>query len=224
MERKGRNRIEAELVRRLAAQAGVSDRAVRSWRARNSARWIDFLKRESMRDITPIEAAALRSDLEKSSPEAEEASATRRFLLLEKELDSAVERGQLSALPVITRAAEASHRFLASVREARIAHDTALRRLVPAHEVDRIRREIIPALANVLKNMPQEAGPRCNPFDHSFAIAALSEWLRDRFTPALDAAMGKLATVTGTGPPDTLPAPPPEPEPEAVAGPFETAP
>jgi hypothetical protein len=188
-ERKSKCRIEAEMIRRCAEKFSVTDRAVRGWRTRNDSRWIEFLKSEASRDITEIEAVALRADLESSCPEDEEKSATRRFLLLQRELDIAVERGQMTAVPVLTRAAESAHKFLSTIRASRVEHDTQMGKLVPARQVTEIRTRVLQPLHNIMANMPMEAGPRCNTFDADFAIRALQEWLHDRFTPELDAAM-----------------------------------
>jgi hypothetical protein len=169
---------------------------VRNWRASTDPRWLDFLKEQCARDITPIEALALRTDLEDSCPADEEKTATRRYLLLQRELDQAVERGQMTAVPVLTRAAMDAHKFLSAVRAARIENDLQMGKLVPAREVAALRSKILQPLHNIMANMPSEAGPRCNTFDADFAIRALQEWLHDRFTPELDSAMRAIDAVS----------------------------
>jgi hypothetical protein len=196
MARNSRSRIESELVQRCALKHEVSPRAVRNWRARNDERWIDFLKSQAAPDLTPLEAVALRADLESSSPEEEERSATRRYLLLQRDLDTAIERGQLSAASPLARAASDAHKFLTQVRSARLEYEVARGALIPAREVAALRTRVLQPLHQVMANMPAEAGPRCNSFDADFAIRALQEWLADRFTPQLDEAMRAIDAVS----------------------------
>ena len=65
--------------------------------------------------------------------------------------------------------------------------------LRPASEFAEIQRVLVQGVRNVIENMPQEAGPHCNPFDHSFAIDALEQWKNNRFKPQLDAVMNQLS-------------------------------
>lgn len=178
-------RAEAEAVRECANSHKVSTRAVRDWRRANDPRWQRFLANRAGNRLGQLEAAALRVDLENSSPEDEERAALRRFRLLENEISAALDRGELISVPAITRAAADSHKLLQQTREATIAWKKARRELIPVGELrELIERYVLP-IKSIIEHIPEDCADSCNPNDPQLAAAVLRQWLAGKFTEYL---------------------------------------
>jgi hypothetical protein len=193
-------RAEAAAIRECARSHSVSDRAVRQWRRANDPRWLKFLSARAGLQCGQLEAEALRTDLEHSTPEDEERAALRRFKLLETEISRALSRGELGSVPVITRAAGDAHKLLSMCRAATREWKVQRRELVPLEEITRLRERAIEPLVVCLKNMPAEVAAACNPTDPDHARAVLTDWLQNRLRKDFQAAQAAFAEAATPAP------------------------
>ena len=181
-------RAESAAIQECAIAHHVSSRAVREWRRSHDPRWQRFLANRSGSRLGQLEAAALRVDLENSTPEDEERSALRRFRLLENEISAALDRGELISVPAITRAAADSHKLLMQTRQASIEWKQTRRELMPVSEVrDLIEKYVLPIKA-IMERLPEDCADSCNPSDPSLAEEVLRAWLDGPFADYLRAS------------------------------------
>lgn len=188
-------RADAAAIRECARSYGVSDRSARAWRRTNDGRWLKFLSARAGSSLGQLEAAALRTDLENSTPEAEEKAALRRFKLIEGEITKALDRGELSSIPTITKAAADSHKLLCQCREATEAWRVRSRDLIPAKEIAALREQYLYPTWTAISQLPEEIAAEANPADPSTAIVAIQNWLQTRFKKLFEAAEGAFAAV-----------------------------
>ena len=183
-------RADAAAIRECARSYGVSERSARAWRRANDGRWLKFLSARAGSSLGQLEAAALRTDLETSTPEAEERAALRRFKLIEAEITRALDRGELSSIPTITKAAADSHKLLCQCREATESWRVRSRDLIPAAEITDIQERYLHPIFSAIAALPDEIAAEANPADPSVAMLAIRGWLTTRFKPLYEAACG----------------------------------
>ena len=212
--RKGLNamrfgRDQSELVKRFALETGRALRSAQWHRKEQSSEWREFvaaragvaekLSREGVPVVGPAPDDPVTNATEADAPAARDRAAQTREEEMElmawinwrataQIIQGAIRAKDTNLVAYLKAEGEAQKRF----REARRLREQAelnAGTLRPASEFLEIKNTLITALHNIMANMPMEAGPRCNPFDGPFAIQALQEWLHDRFTPALDAAV-----------------------------------
>jgi len=204
-------RDQSELVKRFSME---TSRAVRSaqWHRKNqTTEWREFMARRAgaaeqlerasvpvvgpMPDLIPLtqspeEPVALNRETRTREEEMEMAAFLNWKATMGIVRDAI--RGRDTNLAAYLRAEGEAQKRFREARRLREQAEIAAGRLRPASEFADLLKSVVVPLKSVLKNLPREAGPRCNPFDHSFAIAALEEWLTDRFTPAFDAAVAQF--------------------------------
>ena len=197
---------QAELVRRFALEKNVAVRTAQWHRKQQTGDWREFMAMRAglaerfEKNITPSPS------LEIPAPVDEPAALNRPVASREEEMElqayctwkataGLVQHSLKSRDPNLAAFLKAEGEAQKRFREARRMREQAEMasgRLRPASDFAELKRSVLMPLRNVLLNMPREAGPRANPFDHPFAIDALDEWVRDRFTPQLEAAMKAL--------------------------------
>lgn len=184
------SRYDAPLVKACAAEHGVSERAIRAWRRNADPRWSAFLHSRARDSALPgIPTAGIEEAANKLlNPAEEEQAAARRLAAVQALIDGALASKDSVTLPGLLRAGVEASKMLREARNSRQAWDLSSGRLVPRSEVEELRRRFIEPLGNVIRNMPAEVGPKANSFDPAFGIRVCEEWLRHRFTPALERA------------------------------------
>lgn len=204
---------QAELVRRFALEKNVAVRTAQWHRKQQTADWREFMSlraglAERFEKSLPVQApapgpslveepAALNRPVETREEEMElQAFCTWRATA---NLVSASLKGRDPDLPAFLRAEREAQKSYREAKRTREQAQMASGRLRPASDFAALKRTVIMPLRNVLLNMPRELGPRCNPFDHAFAIEAADEWVKDRFTPQLEAAIRALEEYESPG-------------------------
>ena len=195
-----RTRAEAELVKECARAHGVSARSVRAWREADDGRWREFIRQRAAAGsgqgfLSIAEDAS-------TNPRIEEEAAARRFLAIQKMIDAEIAAGRTGTLPPLLKAGQESQKLLDACRESRRRWEVHLGEAFTREDVRSWRRQLA-ALAEVVRNMPSEVGPKANSFDPAFGIQACEGWLRNRYTPALDRILRSLDAAAGSDPEET---------------------
>lgn len=187
------SRQDSDLIKKFADETGLAVRSAQWHRATDSERWRQFLARNAPVALEVAASGAVANLAAGGSPEA---TMLRTALETWESVAALVRRARQQGhgnLPAFLKAEREAQK---SYREAKRAHElqeVASGRLRPASEFAELQRLVLIPLRNVIANMPRELGPRCNPFDHAFAIEAADEWVKDRFTPQLEAAINRVA-------------------------------
>jgi hypothetical protein len=203
-------RDQSELVRRFGLETGRALRSAQWHRKNQTAEWKEFMARRAgvaeklERDAQVVGPPPVPGEAITQSEEPVAMAREARTREEEMELSAYVNwratmaivrdaiRTRDTNLSAYLRAEGEAQKRFREARRLREGAEMAAGRLRPASEFGDLLKSVVMPLNAVLKNLPQEAGPRCNPFDHSFAIAALKEWLIDRYTPAFDRAVREL--------------------------------
>lgn len=208
------SRLDFELVRRFAVETGRALRSAQWHRQKNSREWREFMAQAvpPTAIVTDRQDAATRFT---SAPEEMLEAALETWRDIADILRHARQTRDPNLAAFLKAEGEAQKRY----REAKRLRDQELVSkglLVPAKEFSDLKRSVLMPLRSVILNMPREAGPRANPFDHAYAVEALDEWVRDRFTPQLEAAISRVGHYAAA--PDVEGAPAVVPDSEGVQG------
>ena len=213
-------RDQHHLVKAYAAERGISVRTAQLHRQVRQPEFLEFLSRQAnakvVSDANPVpQLNAMATPAPDSLPGAPVGQpsgqgapdADREELMEQKAYESwravAEERNKaiVSRDPNIVAWCKAEAVAQESYRKAKRARENAAiatGRLIPAHVVAELRRRFILPLRAVIQNMPQEVGPRANPFDTSFGISACQEWVNTRFNAQLESAAGEILKYSPT--------------------------
>jgi hypothetical protein len=183
-----RSRTEAALIKECAAAHGVSARAVRAWRENEDGRWTSFLR---LRAASPLSQIELPAGEANSTPADEEAGANRRFMALQKLADSEIAQGRIGTVPPLLKAASEAQKLLDSCRAARMRWDIARGEMFSRSDMRKIR-SLLDQLKAVIANMPAELGPKACSFDPQFGIEVCENWVRYRYSPAVEKVLSEL--------------------------------
>lgn len=154
------SRADSELIRECATAHGVSDRAVRNWRAGDDPRWRAFLQRRAQDAtvqlaFTPAQAAPLIL-----SPEIEEENAARRYALIDQAATAAAQAGDAAKLPTLIKIATDAHRQLDVVRENNLAHKERTEKVIPVEKVRDLIQGNLQMARHLLENLPEVLSTR----------------------------------------------------------------
>lgn len=182
-------RDQAELVKDFAVARGLKVRAAQVHRKNQSPEWTEFCQtRAARKEPTGEESgppAALEKPDEAKTPEdIMESSAFLSWKAIEREKRLAIQSRDPNVV-ALCKAEQLAQKSFRDAKRAREQADVAARRLVPLAEVNELRRRFVEPLANLVRNMPAEIGPKANSFDPNFAIQVCEQWLQFRFSPQL---------------------------------------
>lgn len=177
-------------IRAFSAAAGISERAARNHRAKNSPAWSEWLKKQSAPPPPPAppEKSAALSEYDRAIAARDSA-----FDLLTRLAASAASAAP-AELPPITRAlSDARKNWELACRHAESAAVRA-RRLIPIETVLAVRDEVIPPLADALSTWQNNIAQRLLPQDRpAFFNAARAE--REKLNAALSRIPARLAAL-----------------------------
>jgi hypothetical protein len=193
------SRSDSATIKNCATAHGVTERAVRSWRVRDDARWRAWLARSARASSEQLDAFASAGG-QATTPASETEAARRRFLALTKMVDQSTARGEVAGLPVLLRSAQESQRLLQGCRAAQTEWELQKKMVVPVSEVRALKELFIQPIFETWRRMPMEAAPEANPSDPHLAAEALQRWLQARLRPAVEAAMAEIDKTSTPSP------------------------
>ena len=109
-------------------------------------------------------------------------------------VDAEIFGNRIATLPPLLKSAQEAQKLLDACRESRRRTDLASGQTFSREDL----RSIVAAmgrLGEIMRNMPNELGPKANPMDARFGIDACHEWHRNRFETALEKAIGEVTRL-----------------------------
>jgi hypothetical protein len=188
------SRRDAALVKACATAHGVGERAVRQWRINDDPRWNTFLVSRARMQELPICTA---QDPTTITPADEESAALRRFDMLQKLCDTAIERQDNLSLTPLLKSTHEAHRLLEQVRRARLAHEEASGKLVDRNAAREVMLRFFELSRGKIERLPESHAKRCNPTDPDVAMIVLEEWASD-FIRTMHQEMGRASGPCNT--------------------------
>jgi hypothetical protein len=154
------SRNESHLIKACADEHGLQVRAVQIWRQKGDSRWIEFLRRraaasESVSQMTLIQGTAQVL----TARQVEEAAAI-RLARLSASADQLLERGDLSALIQVNKAANDCHKLLVESQARNADLDIQTGQLVKAETVREWISTNLALVKQQIENLPDVLSAR----------------------------------------------------------------
>lgn len=205
-----RPRTEAAVVAEFARLSGRALRTAQLHAQKMSPEWLEFLRHRAADGVKATAASAAATEAEQrefsgavdlasasaaqSSVEKArqiEAESYRTLVAIQKLKDEGIRTKDVNLVQLCKSEREAQRSWL-DAKRAREHAEVANGVLVPAEQVNDLRRKFILPIRDLLVSMPQEIAGMVSAFDSSDVIRACNTWLKTRFEPQLRAAADAL--------------------------------
>ena len=158
------SRLESSLIEECARSHGVTPRAVRTWRLKDSPKWRAWVQRRAV-DQTRFPSLDFDTTSDVLTPAQEEEQALRRYGALASLCDAAIARNDNTSLQPLLRSAGEAHKLLYAIRENRTAYEERRRHLIPIAEAQDSLRKTIETVKGQMEVLPSFVAHQIDPVD-----------------------------------------------------------
>jgi hypothetical protein len=148
------SRNESHLIKACAEEHGLKVRAVQIWRQKGDSRWIEFLRRRAAASESVSQMSLIQGTAQVLTPKHIEEAAAIRLARLSASADQLLERGELSALIQVNKAANDCHKLLVDQQARNAELEVQTGQLVKAELVRDYINTNLTLVKQQIENLP----------------------------------------------------------------------
>lgn len=148
------SRSESHLIKACAEEHGLQVRAVQIWRQKGDARWLEFLRRRAAASESVSQMSLIQGTAQVLTPRQIEEAAAIRLARLSASADQLLEKGELSGLIQVNKAANDCHKLLVEAQARNAELDVQTGQLVKAETVREWISTNLALVKQQIENLP----------------------------------------------------------------------